>query len=494
MIVATAIRRRRGGWGRAWVGPAAFGLRAETVQMGHSHETSPTVRRGMSVLAPLTVLALQACSDPVVFVSSDGDEGGHHLAVLSHDGGWCWFEGPRAVVAGDRLLVGTVATGLRDPQRRGDVEALAFELSTKQGRVVELHDQLQADDHASPGLLMRPDRRFLAVYAGHGVENRFYYRISEPNDATSWSDEHVFTPSDTTALTYSNVFQLPMENGRIYNFYRGLDGDPKPSYAFSDDLAETWQSGSIFIRVPDAPLQRPYVCYASNEVDTIHMVYTEGHPRDYDNSLYHAYYRSGTLHASDGTAIAPLSVGLDRPQLGTRIFQGDPDHVAWGVDVALDVHARPAVVFSVQVGSAGRSPGQGGEDLRYWYARWDGSTWVAHEMAFAGTRLYAGEDDYSGLAAMDPSDTSAVFISTNADPQTGEPLVSHADDRRHYEIYEGHTEDGGVSWGWAPITRNSTVDNLRPVVPKSDGPRILLWLRGVYSTFSEYDLEVVARW
>ncbi|MBN1611657.1 MAG: hypothetical protein JW940_33790, partial [Polyangiaceae bacterium] len=168
--------------------------------------------------------------------------------------------------------------------------------------------------------------------------------------------------------------------------------------------------------------------------------------------------------------------------------------VAWGVDVALDTEGRPVVVFSVQVGGAGLPPAEGGDDLRYWYARWDGSTWAAHQMAFAGTCLYEGEDDYAGLAAIDPSDTNVVLISTNADPETGEPLVSRADHCRHFEIYEGRTQDAGTSWTWERITRDSTVDNLRPVIPKSDGARILLWLRGDYPSFVDYDLEVVARW
>ncbi|MBN1609497.1 MAG: BNR-4 repeat-containing protein, partial [Polyangiaceae bacterium] len=282
--------------------------------------------------ASLTMLLLPACADPLVAplhqqdpelpVPSPGKAEGSPWTVVNDDGGWCWFDGPRAIVSGDRLLVGTVASGVRDPKRRGDVEATVYDLSTNQGWIIELHDQLLLDDHASPGLLLRPDGSYLAVYAAHNDENRFYYRVSKPNDPTSWSRERSFAPSDTTRVTYSNVFQLPMENGRVYDFFRGLDADPKPSYVFSDDLGATWERGNLVVHVPDAHNQRPYARYVSNDVDTIHVVYTEGHPRNYDNSLYHVYYRSGTLHATDGKAIAPLSVGLDRPEDGTRIFQG----------------------------------------------------------------------------------------------------------------------------------------------------------------------------
>ena len=71
-------------------------------------------------------------------------------------------------------------------------------------------------------------------------------------------------------------------------------------------VVATWTSGGVFIRVPSTQRHRPYVVYASNQTDTIHMLYTEAHPRDFDNSLYHVYYRGGMLHRSDGTPIRSL--------------------------------------------------------------------------------------------------------------------------------------------------------------------------------------------
>jgi hypothetical protein len=63
---------------------------------------------------------------------------------------------------------------------------------------------------------------------------------------------------------------------------------------------------------------------------------------------------------------------------------------------------------------------------------------------------------------------------------------------RHYEIFEGRTADGGVTWAWQPITKDSPADNLRPIVPISDGSEaILLWLRGTYTAYTRYDLDVV---
>jgi len=166
--------------------------------------------------------------------------------------------------------------------------------------------------------------------------------------------------------------------------------------------------------------------------------------------------------------------------------------VAWVSDLELDAQGRPFVAYSVQKDSAGLPPGQGGADHRYRLARWTGTAWEDHELAFAGTRLYAGEDDYTGGVALVPGDPTRVFLSTNADPTTGAPLVSAADQKRHWEILRGETKDGGRSWRFQPVTRSSTADNLRPIVPRRTGPGdVLLWLRGTYRSYTDYALEAV---
>jgi hypothetical protein len=310
-------------------------------------------------------------------------------------------------------------------------------------------------------------------------------------DATAWSGERAFVPSASSSVTYSNLYRLAGEGGRIYDFFRGLDNRFKPSVAWSDDEGETWKAGGVVIDVPVAFRHRPYVKYASDGRDTIHLAYTEGHPRNFDNSLYHAFYRRGGLHRSDGTAIRPLAEGLRDPVEGTRVFQGDPRNVAWVTDLELDAQGRPFVAYSVQKDSAGLPSGRGGTDHRYRLAAWTGAGWQDHEIAYAGTRLYAGEDDYTGGVALVPGDPARVYVSTDADPATGAPLVSAADGRRHWEIFAGATGDGGRTWRWQAVTRDSAADNLRPIVPRGNGGEILLWLRGRYRSYTDYDLEVV---
>jgi hypothetical protein len=416
--------------------------------------------------------------------------------VLNDDGSWCWFQDERAIVVGDTLLLGTVAAGRRDLARRGAAEATGVDLKT--GAITRarlsatpVEREGRYDEHDAPAFALRGDGRLLAVWAGHGFDNRILSRVSKrPGDPSAWSDERVFVPSQTSRISYSNLQRLAAERGRIYDFFRGLDDRFKPSVAWSDDEGESWTSGGVVIDVPAAFKHRPYVKYASDGEGTIHLAYTEGHPRDFDNSLYHVVYRAGQLRRSDGTAIRSLAQGLHDPAEGTRVFAGNPANVAWVADLELDAAKRPFVAYSVQKDSAGLPPGQGGADHRYRLARWTGSAWEDGEIAFAGSRLYAGEDDYTGGVALVPGDPTIAFISTNADPSTGEPLRSAADGKRHWELFRG-TSAGGA-WRWEPVTRDSTSDNLRPVVPRAQGRApILLWVRGSYRAYTDYDLEVV---
>ena len=224
---------------------------------------------------------------------------------------------------------------------------------------------------------------------------------------------------------------------------------------------------------------------------------TDDHPRAYDNSIYHGFYRNGQLHDSSGNVVGqPGTYGTSslQPRSFTELFRGDADHVAWTVDLELDELGHPYAVFSVQVdGAEGRGvrDPQFGKDHRYYYARWDGTAWLVHEMAYAGTALYTRESDYTGLVALDPQDPDFAVISTNADPRTGEPLVSKSDGERHWELFRGRVTNKNKSWEWTPITADSTVDNLRPIIPAWDArKRVILWARGDLRSYIDYRLDM----
>lgn len=426
---------------------------------------------------------------------------------VKSNGSWCWFQGERAVVVDQKLIFTTVSSGDRGGWNSGDLVATSLDLNSKVIKHHLLHAKFQSDDHDVAGLCVLPDNRVLAVYGKHGNDALQRSRITvKPGDISHWTGESTFDIG--VGYTYSNVYSLSSENHRIHNFHRGKGFNPNSTV--SSDLGVSWQYGFRLLEwtrddIRDDPRHtgidgsRPYVRYASRGIDTIHFFLSDDHPRAYDNSVYHGYYRNGKIFSSDGTELSSTSHdgrSSLKPNDFREVFAGNQEQVAWPCDIRLDENDQPRVVFSVQTGDGAnrQSRSQGGSDHRYYFGQWKDSQWLVHPMAHAGSRLYAGEDDYTGLAALDPQDRSRVVISTNADPITGSPLISSADNQRHWELFDGKTDDGGSTWQWTALTKDSRSDNLRPVIPRWDSDRrVLLWAKGKLSSYTKYQLDIQAR-
>jgi hypothetical protein len=426
--------------------------------------------------------------EPTLVAAQEANYVAGALIQLNDNGAWSWFMDERAIVSNGKLIVGSVrsvgAFGKSKDPDWGNLEIAVYDLVTGSTKRTVLHQHFEQDDHNSPALLALPDSRLLAMYSKHGQERKIYYRFSEPGNPLVWGQAHeIVTPEKDGApfkadnVTYNNLFRL--ETGRIYNFYRGLHLDP--NYLFSDDDGKTWKYGGRLLVGKGG--YSPYVRYAFDGKKTIHFICTEDHPRNYDNSVYHGFLRDDVLHFSDGKVVAPLSQSSATKVTAwdlTKVAAGDADNVCWIDDVRLDAEGKPCVIFSVKKDGRGTG-GKGGLDIRFHYGRWDGKAWQTYEMAYAGSRLYAYEADYTGLAVLDRQRPNVVYLSTDADPVSGKPLVSTADNHRHHELFRGTTTDAGKTWRWEPLTANSTVDNLRPIVPPWRDPRTaLVWMRGSY--------------
>ena len=164
-----------------------------------------------------------------------------HLLLLRDNGAWSWFEDERAIVdpLRGRLLVGSCASGsgVGGAARNGDIDLSWLDFTEGRFGAFELRNPLQADDHDSPALLVRPDGRYLALYGTHGSDNNTRYRLStSAGDPSSWTNEALFVHA--AGLTYSNVHHL-RSNGRTYNFCHAINFDP--CVIWSDDDGATWQ-------------------------------------------------------------------------------------------------------------------------------------------------------------------------------------------------------------------------------------------------------------
>jgi hypothetical protein len=429
------------------------------------------------------------------------------LLTLKQNGGWCWFQGPRAMVDGDRVLVGTVAGDSYAGSQRGDIEVTTFDIDTRTSETFKLHEMLQSDDHASPSLAILPDGRYLAMYTTHGSDSLMRWRTStQPHDTSAWAPERTIYVG--ARVTYSNTFPLSREPDRVYSFYRGARNKPHvmigPASAAdfqpAGQLLE-WELSPEFGADPSkitgrSEIAKPYVVYHSGGVDTIQFITTEDHPRGYDNGIHHGFIRGGKVHDSFGRVVDENLLDQQGAKLVdlTPVFEGDPEHVAWTTDIKTDERGYPYVAFSVQRDGAPTrriQQNKDGLDHRYYYGRFDGERWHVNEMAHAGTKLYVHEQNYTGLVALDPNDPDTVYVSTNSDPVSGDPLVSRADGQRHWEIFRGQTRDFGATWSWTPITSNSSTDNLRPVIPLWKEHTFILWLRGPYHSMSSFHQDVV---
>lgn len=411
----------------------------------------------------------------------------YQVIQLASDSSWCWFQDDRAIVDGDQLIFSGVTS-------TGNNIVSSYHLKTGDTLSVTLNrDSLPPDDHNVGVLMIRPDGKYLSVYAGHGVDQWMRYRVSvQPGDIRSWEREKLVDVGGR--VTYSNVYRLS-DPGITYNFHRGIDRNP--NYMVSDDDGNTWKYGGRLFTFEG----RPYLRYTSDHRSRIHFITTEEHPRHYNNGIYHAYIEDGQVFRSDGTLVGPLSSTSTSdltPVDFTAVYEGSGDQradVAWTSDIQLDHNGYPYIAFSVTkdpiaLGET-KNTQTGGLDHRYHYARWDGKQWHAYEIAYAGTRLYPGENEYSGLISLHPYNPNVVYISTDADPRTGQPLMSNGQRRR--EIFRGTTSNQGKSWKWKAITSNSDEDNIRPIVLEHEGKEFVLWLTGRYTTYKDYQLKVMGR-
>lgn len=404
--------------------------------------------------------------------------------------------------------------------QRGNVDLYWAELDPNaknpllERKRIELDDQLQMDDHASPSFMIRPDGRYLVNWSMHGNDKYTRTKIStDPYDPSSWSETIKSSPSNS-GITYTNPNYLANANddkGIIFNGIRSRGFDS--NFVISEDLGETWSYGGQILNAKDArPHHHPdggraYVKYAGDGRSKIHLFATDDHPRvnfnkdhsapgPYLNSIYHAYIENGKLHKTDGTvidenlfdddAVPPTEMTLLLKD--STVLDGKAMRRGWINDIKITGDGYPFGIIQFMANDVE-------EDHRYFYVRYDGTRWYVNFMAFAGDNFGPiNEGDYTGLASVDASNPDVVFISTSSNPITGAPLISSTSNARQQEIYMGKTTDLGKTWTWAALTQNSRADNLRPIVPEwKERKSRVLWMMGNYPKFYVYDTKILGQ-
>ncbi|WP_338689386.1 hypothetical protein [Haloferula helveola] len=441
------------------------------------------------------------------------------LILFNDNGGWCWYQDERVLVDRDTddIVVASVANylGYGGEPRDGDMDVTTFNPSTGKRTLVTLGTVPtlnKGDDHNVAALWQRPDGRYFAKHTGHnygagynvtadwGADNvpRSFYRTTTlPNDGSAWDAEQAFTwPENGTFeddVTYTNLHYMSAEGsgqGRLYNIARA--DDRTPHIAWSDDLGATWNyGGRLSTTTSTSTYSNGYFVFSGNGVDRIDFMCTERHPHDFNNSIYHGYIRAGKSYDSfgnvidgdifDGVAPAPADF---TPVWTTSAVTSTSYHHGWTMEIEV-IDGGIYGLFTTRYGTASTQGQSGDADHRLFYARCDGSIWHTHELCRMGDGLHTGQRDYTGLGSIHPNDPSLIYISAEHDPRDDTALPKH-------EIFKGVTDDQGATWTWTPVTENSTVDNLRPMIPKwRQGSTALLWLRGDYPYQRDYDQSPV---
>jgi hypothetical protein len=436
-----------------------------------------------------------------------------NLLQFNDNGNWTWYCDERSVVDAARgnLIVGSDASpaGMGGSARSGDVETVIYCVTNGSRQRFTLKDgasdpsAFYADDHNTPGLLVRPDGKYLAWYCAHNTERTNYWRNF---DGTNWTPEQRFDwntlPSGTDFnATYSNPHYLSAED-RTYNLIRENDHG-SPNILISTDHGDTWTFGgqlTASLTNINVGYVSGYFKYSDNGVDRIDFIGTETHPRDSSTSMYHGYVKNAQSFKSDGTLVDANIFDQSAPVITqfTEIFTngavsppGQTNYRCWNDDVQVYPDGTVQAIIATRI----NNDTQGNDsninpNHAFFFCRFDGTNWSATYLCQAGTKLYSSEADYVGLGSLHPNDPNTIFISTKYDPRAVQSGVRDTNQpySSFHEIWKGVTTNRGASFTWIPITQNSLRDNLRPIVPSWDGnDTALLWFRCTYTSAQSID-------
>ncbi|WP_297098434.1 BNR-4 repeat-containing protein [uncultured Draconibacterium sp.] len=405
------------------------------------------------------------------------------VKTLNEDGAWCWFSDPRAIYTAD----GQIVTGW--VKKDGSIEVASLNPETDEAKFNNIYPQFEFDDHDNPAFTILPNGNLFTMYAWHSTgKGVLSNTTTNGTDIESFGENVVFKPTTEELLkkfpretfTYANPFVLSEEDNKLFVFGRWIGF--KPNMIISEDNGETWNEQYVIMSDdPFTPNNRPYVKYYSDGKSKIHMIFTDGHPRvEPTNSVYYCYYENGAFWKADGTKICDLDGLPFQVKDATVVYKADEEHGrAWICDV-VEKDGTPYILYT-------RHPQE--TDHRYFYAWYnaDTKTWEDHEICKAGKwfpQTPEGETErephYMGNMTFNPNKPNEIYLSREINGV--------------FEIEKRTTNDGGNSWEIEPVTQNSTLDNVRPFIPRyqpKDSKTVVLWMENnKYIHYTDYDCSI----
>lgn len=442
-------------------------------------EKLPAMKQLEACLLLLVLFALLACQEKEKNTSMAGES----YRSLATNGAWCWFSDPRALYYAGKFR--RTYAGWIDSFGNITVGFYDHDLDTVVSAVVA--QNVEVDDHDNPSLLINRDGTITVFFSKHASHDPIVMvHSSRPEDISEWEEPQKLVLNDTLAYrgysdtyTYTNICRLEDENDKLYLFWRGADF--KPNYSVSTDGGASWSPGKILI-LPERLYRdrRPYLKVSSNQKNTIHLAFTDGHPRvEPHNSIYYAKYRNGNLFGADDEKIADWSTMPIEQRQADVVYDADASGVkAWIWDVAEGRDGNPVIVYS-------KFPNDSSHI--YCYAIFHEGTWNNYELINSGKwfpQTPGGQNErepnYSGGIVLDHNDPSQVYLSVMRDGI--------------FEIEKWSAKDFGRNWNHKQVTAHSSSDNVRPFVVRDYSEKDtlrLLWLRiDKYIHYTDYQSSI----
>jgi hypothetical protein len=374
----------------------------------------------------------------------------------------------------------------------GAIKALCYDVPSSTLIVDRTLRVAHQDDHTSPSVLALGDEVQVSWALHRPVD---YLDISTTNVSGAYSTQRIHRPKSIVkpgrGMSYCSVHIV---DGNRWLLYRG----EKFSWnLMTSPDGKKWTPLGLVV-TPGTLGDRPYI-HAASDGNRLHLLVTNGNPTEYRGTCAYAgtISKDLTIKRADGKVIGKVGDSAPKPAAFTRLAVGVKganetyDTDMWLSDLKI-VDGRPTGVLSRRDRWPAGSQAVGSYRHRYYWIRQRPEGWLVEPLCPAGSNLYDGQPDYSGLVAQDPSEPKRVVASTNVHPVTGAPLVSNADGRVHWELFEGYRV-AERQWSWVALTENSTEDNLRPVIASGGTYKTLAWMRGEYRAWTAVATRIIIR-
>lgn len=337
------------------------------------------------------------------------------------------------------------------------------------------------DSHMTPAVRVMSDGKVVLIGAPHaGAGLPFATSVSNAGDiSTAWPTNRDEDPAGMDHYTYTRYFEY---SGTHYVMLRArTDAETDTQYGLwlltTTNIVTTAFGGATKLIAGD----RPYAVPSPPTGERVDLLISTGNPVDAsttNDDIFHGYYllAAGTLHKTDGTAIALPAAVTDFTSLHSEVSTGLEAWTAGPPWLGADGHPRAVYIRYNADGSQS-----------FMFRRWTGSVWTAAiELArSAGSPLSTVHDAANYIAPgnfyPDPLDPNVVFLSRNiaATPGTDGMTLPH-------QIWRYVTEDNGVTWNGTQLTFEQYAA-VNPVCGDWVTEPRLAYQTGVFRVYNDFD-------